>query len=371
MFKTKKEYIEKQCQNIVWASGICGLLRGKDTKTPAQYKLQDSENMFTKGAKAVIETDIDNFSPANGFGVCMVDSVECPKRVTTVSSQNPVTATTAYTTSVQVTTTKPSTVSSQNPVTATTTSVQVTTTKPSTVSSQNPVTATTATTPTAQVTTQPVTKDYYEIVVPVSTYDPATNPTSVYAVVPETAAELTEEFCRNACKKAIEGTSCEAIVSNSFYVDACITDLHATGDKTVIESNRLAYAQTCATYSKTTGNSTLELKQEIGFDHYTCPKNCTSIKHGICGENGCECLPDYSGFDCSILLVMPIQSAPTGVLLTSAQPSQSLASTPTSAVLTASSTSVVPPEEEQPIVAAASSIQAHIFIVLTAFVFVV
>jgi hypothetical protein len=228
--------------------------------------------------------------------------------------------------------------------------------------------------------------------VSVSTYDPATNPKTVIEVLPETSEELTEEFCRNECKKAIEGTSCEAIVSSSFYVDACITDLYTTGDKTSIESNRLAYAQTCSTLSKTTGNSTLEIKKECGFEHYTCPNNCTSVKHGICGKNGCECLPDYSGFDCSILLVVPIQSitpTPTSVILTSVQPSQSIASTPTSviltsvqpnqsfastatsAVLTASSTSVVPPEDEQPIVAAASSIQAHIFIVLTALVFVV
>ena len=250
---------------------------------------------------------------------------------------------------------------------------------------------------------------------PVPTYDPKTNNDTDIEVLPDTSKDLTKDFCRSECKKAIEGTSCEAIVSSSFYIDACITDLYTTGDKTLIEVNRLAYAQTCATLSKTSGNSTLELKQEIGFDHYTCPNNCTSVKHGICGENGCKCLPDYSGFDCSILLVVPIQSiasTPTSVSQTApstaivvqpaptsvgqpapstaivVQPSQpaptSVGQTapssaivvqpsqpaPTSVRQTAPSTSVVPPEE-QPVVAAASSIQAHMFIVLTALVFVV
>jgi len=239
-------------------SGICGPLRGADVKTPDQYKLADKENMFKKGAYAVIKTEIDNFSPPKGFEVCKAATVKCPSTATP----------------------KPQPTKDQKALTATT--------------------ATTVTTPTAQVTTQ-----VYEDLV--STYDPkANNDTDVYVL--DTSEELSEEFCRNECKKVIEGTSCEAIVSSSFYVDACITDLRATGDKTLIESNRLAYARTCATLSKTSGNSTLELKQKIGFDNNTCPNNCTSVNHGICGEDGCECLPDYSGFDCSTLVVVPIQS---------------------------------------------------------------
>jgi hypothetical protein len=133
----------------------------------------------------------------------------------------------------------------------------------------------------------------------VTTAESSTTPNATVTVF--TSPEITVSEAKKVCVDVLQPPECLELVDSTPYLNACVSDIIATGDFNDVEATRVAFREVCdmrAESMLTLGDASAketaaEVKSEL-----KCQDNCNG--RGSCVDGTCVCNSGFTGTSCAM-----------------------------------------------------------------------